>query len=101
VWLAVKEHGIAARLEQSTIDIENAADQLELSRAREAARIWMWRAEREHARWAAKPQTAVNIAGSEGAVIQIVSYAHNNTLDSPSDAASIIDAEPVQDSDSV
>ena len=46
-WAQVREHSIASRLEQSSHEIEQAQDQLELARAREQARLWMWRAERE------------------------------------------------------
>lgn len=47
VWAQVREQSIAARLEQSTHDMEVAEDALMLARARESARLWMWRAERE------------------------------------------------------
>ena len=47
VWARVRELSIAARLERSTQDMELAADPLILARARESARLWMWRAERE------------------------------------------------------
>jgi hypothetical protein len=47
VWARVRELSIAARLERSTQEMEQAEDQLMLARARESARLWMWRAERE------------------------------------------------------
>jgi hypothetical protein len=75
-YAAVREECIAARLEESTKQIEQAADQLTLARAREAARLWMWRAERELPHiYASKPSTAVQINGQEGMSVQIVSYA--------------------------
>jgi hypothetical protein len=46
-WAQVREQSIAARLEQSTHDMDVAQDALMLARARESARLWMWRAERE------------------------------------------------------
>ena len=46
-WKQVREASIAARLEQSCEAMEVAHDALTLARARESARLWMWRAERE------------------------------------------------------
>jgi hypothetical protein len=75
-WMAIREESIAARIENSTQQIEQATDQLSLARAREAARLWMWRAEREFGHiYQAKPSTAVQINGQEGMSVQIVSYA--------------------------
>jgi hypothetical protein len=75
-WTQVREESIAARIESSTQQIEQAADQLSLARAREAARLWMWRAEREFGHiYQSKPSTAVQINGQEGMNVQIVSYA--------------------------
>ena len=84
-WMQVREHSIAARLEQAQAELEQAPDQLTLARAREVARLWMWRAEREFGHiYQAKPQTAVQINGGEGGMqVQIVSYADNNALQHP------------------
>jgi len=77
-WAQVRETSIAARLEQSAEDMERAPDQLTLARARESARLWMWRAERELPHlYGAKPSTAIQVNGSDGMSVQIVSYANN------------------------
>jgi hypothetical protein len=48
VWDRVREMSIASRLERSNVAMETADDAITLARARESARLWMWRAEREH-----------------------------------------------------
>ena len=74
-WAMTREQSIASRIENSAKEIEQAEDQLTLARAREAARLWMWRAEREHPNlYAARPQTAVQINGQDGMSVQVVSY---------------------------
>jgi hypothetical protein len=94
VWNEVKEQSIHARLEKSAEAMETAPDQLELARARESARLWMWRAEREHPhRWGSKPSTAVQINGQDGMSVQIVSYSRNNSTEN---AVESIDDEPDQ-----
>lgn len=83
-WAQVREHSIHARLEQSSHEIAQAADQLELARAREQARLWMWRAEREFPHlYATRAQTAVQINGNGEMQVQIVSYAGNNASQHP------------------
>jgi transposase len=93
-WLAVREQSIYARLEQAAAELQSiteqvtktpdpdSAERLDLGRAqltlacaREAARFWQWRAEKEFGHiFQTKPSTAVNIGGNELSV-QLVSYA--------------------------
>ena len=62
VWKQVKRQSIDARLEQAAAEMEAADDALALARAREAGRLWMWRAEREHPDiWGAKQQVDMRI----------------------------------------
>lgn len=73
-WADVKQIAMANRLEKSAEDMETAADPLNLARARESARLWMWRAERElPAIYGARPTTAVQVNAGEGGV-QLVVY---------------------------
>lgn len=73
-WADVKQIAMANRLEKSAEDMETAADPLNLARARESARLWMWRAERElPAIYGARPTTAVQVNTGEGGV-QLVVY---------------------------
>jgi hypothetical protein len=62
-WATVKRESIQSRLEQSARDMDAAGDALTLARARESARLWMWRAEREHPDvWGAKQQVDMRVA---------------------------------------
>jgi hypothetical protein len=75
-YLAAREIAAEVRLEEVTMAIEQARDQVDLARARELFRAVAWRAEREHPhRWGAKPSTAIQVNASDGAGVQIVSYA--------------------------
>ena len=56
-WQQAKEHAIEARLERTLAEMESAPDMLTLARSRESARLWCWRAEREHPhRWGVRQQ---------------------------------------------
>jgi hypothetical protein len=78
-YQAAREIAAEIRLDEATMAIEQAADTVDLARARERFRAVAWRAEREHPhRWGAKPSTAVQINGSDGMSVQIVSYADNS-----------------------
>jgi hypothetical protein len=46
-WKIVREQSIAARLEGAIAETDQADDVVTLARARDKARLWMWRAERE------------------------------------------------------
>ena len=74
-YATVREQSMEARLDKAEemLTDENA-DQVTLARAREAARLWMWRAEREFPhRWASRPTTAVQVNAGDGGV-QLVVY---------------------------
>jgi hypothetical protein len=98
-WNAVREHSIYARLERAAAELQSITDQvtnqdkdsaerldlgraqLTLACARENARLWQWRAEREFSHiFQAKPSTAVNINGNGELNVQLVSYAAPATL---------------------
>ena len=80
-WADVKQIAMANRLEKSAEDMETAADPLNLARARESARLWMWRAERELPLiYGQRPTTAVQVnANGEGGV-QLVVYGGSETV---------------------
>jgi hypothetical protein len=101
-WSAVREQSIYARLEQAAAELQSITEQvtrttknpdtdevekldlgraqLTLACAREAARFWQWRAEKEFGHiFQTKPSTAVNIGGNELSV-QLVSYAAPDAL---------------------
>lgn len=81
VWRRVRDMSIAARLEKTAEDLERADDPLMLARARESARLWMWRAEREHGHiYQTKPAAEINLQGKDMSV-QIVSYSDNKSSD--------------------
>lgn len=46
-WKVVREQSIAARLEGAIAETDEATDVVTLARARDKAKLWMWRAERE------------------------------------------------------
>lgn len=65
-WATVKRESMHSRLEQSAQDMEGANDALTLARARESARLWMWRAEREHPDvWGAKQQIDMRVTTTD------------------------------------
>ena len=75
VWNEVREQSMEARLEKAEQMLtDERSDAVMLARAREAARLWMWRAEREFPhRWGARPTTAVQVNAGESGV-QLVVY---------------------------
>lgn len=80
-YLAARESGIESRLEKYQKDIDTAADQLNLARAREGFRAQAWRAEREcPQRWGVK-QDQQSSFGSTGIVINIGDVKQGVTID--------------------
>ena len=66
IWASIRRASIGARLERSCEDMERADDALALARARESARLWMWRAEREHPEvWGAKQQVDMRVTTTD------------------------------------
>lgn len=92
-WATVKRESMHSRLEKAVDDMDGARDPLTLARARESARLWMWRAEREHPDiWGARPTTAVQVNAGESGV-QLVVYGQN-TVSSAQQPADISAASP-------
>lgn len=92
VWASVREHSVAARLEKSTEQIETAPDQLELARARESARLWMWRAERELPHLYGIQKQQLNISGNQVRV-EIVDFAQQSAAALPDNTYSAEDTD--------
>lgn len=87
VWDQARKRSIASRLEKAVEDMEVAADPLMLARARESARLWMWRAEREHPdTWGQRPTTAIQVNG-DGLQVNVASYSGVASTQQPVDNA--------------
>lgn len=70
-WQVVREQSIAARLEAAIEETDQADDVVTLARARDKAKLWMWRAEREHPhRWGQRTQTTIDVGPQLGDLLR-------------------------------